>query len=64
MGLVPASHPHTLGYACTFYAPTSPSPNLTDIFGRKHPSRDVIFSGENLAQKMPKLITSHDVLEP
>ena len=25
-GLVPASLPHTLGYACTFYAPTSPPP--------------------------------------
>ena len=30
LGLVPASLPHTLGYACTFYAPTSPPP----IFGR------------------------------
>ena len=28
LGLVPASLPHTLGYACTFYAPTSPPPNL------------------------------------
>ena len=28
---------------------------------RKHPSRDVIFSGQNL---MPKIITLHDVLEP
>ena len=26
LGLVPASLPHALGYACTFYAPTSPSP--------------------------------------
>ena len=26
LGLVPASLPHTLGYACTFYAPTSPPP--------------------------------------
>ena len=26
MGLVPASLPHTLGYACIFYAPTSPPP--------------------------------------
>ena len=26
LGLVPASIPHTLGYACTFYAPTSPPP--------------------------------------
>ena len=27
LGLVPASLPHALGYACTFYAPTSPPPN-------------------------------------
>ena len=26
LGLVPARHPHTLGYACTFYARTSPPP--------------------------------------
>ena len=26
LGLVPACLPHTLGYACTFYAPTSPPP--------------------------------------
>ena len=26
MGLVPASLPHALGYACTLYAPTSPPP--------------------------------------
>ena len=26
LGLVPASLPHTLGYACTFYASTSPFP--------------------------------------
>ena len=32
--------------------------------GRKHPSRDVIFSGQNLAQKCPKkLISLDDVLE-
>ena len=24
MGLIPSSHPHSLGYACTLYAPTSP----------------------------------------
>ena len=36
----------------------------TPVIGRKHPSRDVIFSGQNLAQKMPKIITSHDILEP
>ena len=30
MGLVPAGLPHTLGHACTFYAPTSPPP----IFAR------------------------------
>ena len=34
------------------------------IFGRKHPSRDVIVSGQSLLKKTPKLITSHDVLEP
>ena len=33
-------------------------------FGRKHPSRDVIFSGQNLAKKFPKIIYLHDVLEP
>ena len=27
-------------------------------------SRDMIFFGQNLAQKMPKMIASHDVLEP
>ena len=32
--------------------------------GGKHPSRDVIISGKNLAKQMPTLITSHDVLEP
>ena len=32
LGLVPASLPHTLVYACTFYAPTSPPPN-----GASHP---------------------------
>ena len=26
LGLVPASLPHTLGYACTFYTPTTPPP--------------------------------------
>ena len=26
LGLAPASLPYTLGYACTFYAPTSPPP--------------------------------------
>ena len=37
MGLVPASPPDTLGYACTFYAPTSPPPILAwenGIFGQ------------------------------
>ena len=28
LGLVPASLPHTLGYPCTFYAPTSPPPMI------------------------------------
>ena len=32
--------------------------------GRKHPSRDVMFSGQNSATKMQIIITSHDVLEP
>ena len=32
--------------------------------GRKHPSRDVIFSGQNSARNMPKFISLHDVLEP
>ena len=32
--------------------------------GRKHPSRDVIFSGQHLLKKKPTIITSHDVLEP
>ena len=27
LGRIPASLPHTLGFACTFYAPTSPPPN-------------------------------------
>ena len=27
LGLVPSNLPHTLGYACTLYAPTSPHPN-------------------------------------
>ena len=34
------------------------------LLGRKHPSHDVIFSGQNLAKKMPKIICLHDVLEP
>ena len=33
-------------------------------FSRKHPSRDVIFSGRNLPPKMPKNSSLHDVLEP
>ena len=37
---------------------------LCKFVGRKHPSCDVTFSGQNLAQKMPKNTTSHDVLEP
>ena len=35
-----------------------------NVFGRKHPSRDVIFSGQKFGQKMPKIISVHDVLEP
>ena len=34
------------------------------VIGRKHPSRDVIFSGQNLAKKCQKIISLHDVLEP
>ena len=33
LGLVPASLPRTLGYACTFYAPTSPPPTLRAAVG-------------------------------
>ena len=32
LGLVPASLPHTLGHACTFYAPTSPPPRQVSEF--------------------------------
>ena len=34
------------------------------FIGRKHPSRDVIFSGQNLAKIWPQIISLHDVLEP
>ena len=34
------------------------------LFGRKHPSRDAIFFGQDLPKLVPKIITSHDVLEP
>ena len=34
------------------------------VLSKKHPSRDVIFSGQNLAQQKPKFVTSRDVLEP
>ena len=56
----------TRRFAFAFLSPLSPPnfPEIDEIFrisiGRKHPSRDVIFSG----QKMPKNITSHDVREP
>ena len=33
------------------------------VFGKKHPSHDGIFSGQNSAKKMPKIITSHDILK-
>ena len=39
-------------------------PQVYTKIGRKHPSRDVIFFGQNLAKKMPKIISLHDVLEP
>ena len=52
LGLVPASLPHTLGYACTFYAPTSPPL----IFGAgEHPyvpSSRVLVQG-NIRQNHP-----------
>ena len=32
LGLVPASVPHTLGYTCTLYTPTSPLPKLGLFF--------------------------------
>ena len=31
LGLVLATLPYGLGYACTFYAPTSPPPKLIDL---------------------------------
>ena len=37
---------------------------ITSLIGRKHPPRDVISSGQNLAKECHKMITSHDVLEP
>ena len=37
---------------------------LLSEFGRKHPSRDVIFSGQKFGKKIPKIISLHDVLEP
>ena len=30
LGLVPSSHPHSVGYACTLYAPTSPLPMIEE----------------------------------
>ena len=30
-GLVPASLPHAVGYACAFYAPTSPPPRKRGV---------------------------------
>ena len=29
-----------------------------------HPSRDVIFFGQNMPKRPPKIITSHDILDP
>ena len=45
LGLVPASLAHTVGYACTFYAPTSPPPTQTNtcshnvMFGKLIPEQ-------------------------
>ena len=39
LGLVPGSLPHTLGYACTFYAPTSPPPKIQSVRGRNRTAR-------------------------
>ena len=38
LGLVPANHPHSVGYACTLYAPTSPLPrgSSKEIFRQSH----------------------------
>ena len=38
--------------------------NLSMLFGRKHPSHDVIFFGQKSPKKNPKVIRLHDVLEP
>ena len=51
LGLVPSSHSHSLGYACTLYAPTSPLKNRaclrdrTKVRERESPKRR--FSAEN-----------------
>ena len=39
LGLVPASLPHNLGYACTFYAPTSPPPKNGTLKSATAPKR-------------------------
>ena len=50
-------------FECDTHQLFKPSRENVSI-GRKHPLRDVIFSGHNLAKKCNKQITSHDVLEP
>ena len=41
-----------------------PTQSQRTQIGRKHPSRDVIFSGQNLAKKCQNFFSLHDVLEP
>ena len=41
LGLFPASLPHTLGYACTFYAPTSPPPSSIERRTKNQPKEEV-----------------------
>ena len=72
-GLAPASLPHTLGYACTLYAPTSPPPNETVrvrqviILGRLTcPNRiDLTFqlSGPSATPRLSQRKLSHHVWE-
>ena len=52
LGLVPASLPHALGYACTFYTPTSPPPIFfcLEAFGENSEEN----SGENSGRKFEK----------
>ena len=51
---------------CTTASPSTIPQALFKVrnFSRTHPSRDVIFFGQNLPPKPPEMITSHDVLGP